>query len=210
MGVSYSGLTEVRSRVDLKRYSGLWYEIARSRGIPFEPPGTTDVTAEYVVDKSTGALSITNRALANGRPVSWSTRVVRVDGPYNARLVLEGPRAPMYRILELDFENYQWAVVAGSESSLWVWILSREPRMDRKLYLRLTSLLEDQHGFDPRTLEITPHVLQHARNPSTVNHHDADRPPHVVFAADGSTAVVSRRAVAQGGSVQRGALTSDE
>jgi len=158
MGVRYSGLSEVRQRVDLERYAGLWYEIARSRDIPFEPEGTHDVRAHYTVVN--GQFTIRNECIINGRPVKW-TSFVRSKNDDNSRFELDaGGRGPggVYRILELDYENYSWAVVGGDDPTRAVWILAREPRMPRELFLRLVRLLEEFHHFDARTLVVTRHT----------------------------------------------------
>jgi lipocalin len=41
-----------------------------------------------------------------------------------------------YNILELDSENYQWALI-GSSSDTYLWILCRTPQMDDKIYQML-------------------------------------------------------------------------
>ena len=43
-----------------------------------------------------------------------------------------------YLVLELDHENYQWALV-GSSSSNYLWILSRTPDISSELYASIVE-----------------------------------------------------------------------
>lgn len=175
MGASQTVLGPLRQPVDLARFAGKWYEVARSRDIWFEPPGTTDVRATYTVNAG-GQLDVYNEALLNGRPVSWSTSTVRSLNPYNSSFLfkitppvaqfksggpaLMGPPTPQaeYNILDLDMDAYTWAVVASSGEQPFVWILAREPYLDDALFLELLHRLDAYQGVDPRTLLRTQHT----------------------------------------------------
>ena len=160
-------LPEIRDTVDLRRFSGRWFEVARSRGIPFEPDGITDVHALYSWDGRT--FGIRNEALLNDRPIYWETHVKRIVNAYNSRFVIEvplppgartvaGPREGIYRILMLDMRNYEWAVVASGERDNWIWVLSRERLMTQTRWETIYSVLENHFGVDLRTLEYTTHT----------------------------------------------------
>lgn len=136
----------VNFEIDLKRYSGVWYEFARSDGIPFEPRRTKNVRATYVWDGQT--FTIQNDAMLDGKQIQWSTTVKSVKGN---TLYLENNQ--MYQILMLDQDNYQWAVVWSGQ---WLWILSRNPSPPvdsvlQEIYIQL----EDQFHIHPRTLIFT-------------------------------------------------------
>jgi lipocalin len=160
MGGQQSNIGPVRDRVDLGRYSGVWYEIARSRELPFEPPDVTDVRSTYKWDERT--FTIANEALRDGVPVRWSATVTGSFNEFDSSLRVRDDKTgalAMYRILELDFEHYQWAIVAGAKDGCDAWIIARTPSMDDALYLELTLLLSDFHAFDPRNLLRTEHTL---------------------------------------------------
>lgn len=123
--------------VDLERYSGLWYEIARFPH-SFEK-GLVGVTAEYIL-KPGGRVTVINR----GYRVSFDGRVSTVRGRAQVPDPAEPGRLKVafflffgadYRILDLDrkAEDYRWAIV-GSSSDNYLWILSREPIMEEELY----------------------------------------------------------------------------
>lgn len=160
---------ELRIAISLERFSGRWYETARTRGIPFEPRGTTDVTATYSWDGRT--FGIHNEALLNCQPISWHTKVKRIDNAFNTRFIIEVPPPPgtnlpagegVYRILMLDTDEYKWAVVASGERDGWVWVLSREQLMTPDRWRNIFDRLEREFGYDPRRLEYTVHTRQPA------------------------------------------------
>jgi len=131
-------------KVDLTRYAGVWYEVVRSRDIPFEPPGTKNVCAIYRWDGTT--FSIQNEAILNGKKIQWTATVEKIKGN-----TLELTNNGMYKILMLDTENYQWAVVWSGQ---WLWILSRNlcaPSEIREIY----NHLEDWFAFNLNTLIYT-------------------------------------------------------
>ena len=56
-----------------------------------------------------------------------------------------------YFIMELDSDNYQWAMI-GSSSPKYFWILSRTPVMDKEIY-RSLLLKAEQRGYDLSRLQ---------------------------------------------------------
>ncbi len=48
-----------------------------------------------------------------------------------------------YFIMELDSENYEWAVI-GSKTPKYLWILSRKPQLDPSVYNDLIKRIEDR------------------------------------------------------------------
>lgn len=130
--------------VDLKRYSGKWYEIARYPNW-FQKDCVGDVTATYT-PLPDGAVKVVNTCRkADGTVKSITGRAVPVAGTENARLKVSffGPFQGDYWIIELDGKNYQWAVV-GHPSRKYLWILSRQPQMDDRLYRKLVDLAVQQ------------------------------------------------------------------
>lgn len=149
-------LPELRTPVDLSRFAGTWYELARTEGIPFEPPGITDVRAKYTWDGTT--FGITNTAVtADGAPMAWSTRVVRIVNEWNTRFELE--RRGLYLILMLDTVDYQWAVVSSGDDHRWVWVLGREQLLTEDLWRYIFDQLRDYFEVDIERIDYTRHTL---------------------------------------------------
>lgn len=142
---------ETVGQVDLNRYTGRWYEIARYPH-RFEE-GCSSVTADYTLAED-GTISVLNQC----RPIEEGGKVKKaqgrakvVDTTTNAKLKVSffWPFYGAYWILKLD-ENYQYAIV-GEPSRKYVWILSRLPDMENPLYLELVKEVE-RFGYDPAKL----------------------------------------------------------
>ena len=148
--------SEVRSLagVDLQRYAGRWYEIARFPN-SFQRKCAAETTADYellpdgeirVVNSCRGAQGETIRAEGRGR-------LADRRGPTSQLKVRFAPGflsfLPMvwgdYWILDLT-EDYSAALV-GSPSREYLWILSRTPQLDDATYQRLVATAATQ-GFD--------------------------------------------------------------
>lgn len=119
--------------VEVKRYMGLWYEIAR---LPtrFEKD-CEHVTAEYKL-RPDGTVSVLNTCHKNdvNGPVETATGVARVvDAQTNAKLKVSffWPFSGDYWILALD-HSYRFALV-GEPGRNNLWLLSRTPQMERAI-----------------------------------------------------------------------------
>lgn len=158
-------LPEIRVPVDLGRFSGQWFEVERSQGIPFQPDTLTDVRACYSWDGR--RFGIRNEALSqDGRTIRWETHVTRILNAYNSRFEIAAPgaatRTGIYRILMLDLQDYQWAVVANGDDNIggkqWIWVLCRERLMTRLRWEMIHAVLDDHFGVNLRSLQYTPHT----------------------------------------------------
>ncbi|MEO6052694.1 MAG: lipocalin family protein [Chthoniobacterales bacterium] len=134
---SHTELKTVPS-VDLKRYSGKWYEIA---SLPaWFQKDCHGATAEYT-PLPDGRIKVLNQCIGkNGknREVTGIARVVPNSG--NSRLKVRfGLITGDYYIIGLDKTDYQWAVV-GHPSRDYLWILSRSQKMDNKTYQQLLNI----------------------------------------------------------------------
>ncbi|HEY4583967.1 MAG TPA: lipocalin family protein [Lysobacter sp.] len=149
--------------VDLPRYLGTWYEIAR---LPMrhEPADYTDVSATYSLEAD-GSVRVRNHALDGRREPQESIGQARPAQPGdNSRLEVtflpEGLRwIPFtkgdYWILRLD-ADYRTALV-GSPDYDYLWLLHREPVLDaatRDDYLDTARTL----GYRLDDLILTPHT----------------------------------------------------
>jgi apolipoprotein D and lipocalin family protein len=147
----------VVASVDLERYLGRWYEIARLPNA-FEKDDMVNITAEYDLMPS-GDLSIVNSCVRGNGRVSGVGGIGRVVDPVsNSKIEVAFAPKPLrflpfvwgnYWIIDLDFD-YQWAVV-GEPSRKFLWILSRQPVMSAELYNRLCASAEAK-GFDTAEL----------------------------------------------------------
>lgn len=147
---------QVVPSVDISRYAGTWYEIAKYPN-RFQK-GCVATSATYTVLPGGRAVEVVNRC-RNGsldgpeRSIKGKARVV--DEETNARLKVTffWPFSGDYWIIALGPE-YEYAVVA-SPNRKYLWVLSRTPRMDAHVYERILESVRTQH-FDPSRLERTP------------------------------------------------------
>jgi len=150
-----SGPPETVRSVDLKRYQGRWYEIAKYPN-RFEKVCARNVTAEYAI-RPDGRISVTNTCVKASGKVKVAEGEAKIDDKQtNAKLRVRF--APnflswlpwvwgQYWILELDAEYRH--VLVGDSSRDYFWILSRDPVMSEPLYSELLKRAEAK-GFDPK------------------------------------------------------------
>lgn len=152
---NYTDLNTVNS-VDLKKYSGLWYEIA-SFPQRFQK-GCTCTTAEYIpIDEN--YLIVINRCKKdsiNGPEVSIKGKAFVQENSGNAKLKVQffWPFKGKYWIIELA-DDYSWAMV-GHPNREYLWILARKPKIDPVLYDSLL-IKANSKGFDINKLVKTIH-----------------------------------------------------
>jgi apolipoprotein D and lipocalin family protein len=133
-------------KVDLSRYLGSWYEIAR---IPnsFEDDCASDSMAHYALLKD-GRIEVVNTCRTeDGKKKSVRGVAKVVDPVSKAKLKVRFGwiGSGDYWILVLN-SFYEYAVV-GEPSRKYLWILSRTPSMDRGTYRGLLDRIEEL-GYD--------------------------------------------------------------
>lgn len=135
-------LTTVQS-VDLQRYSGTWYELASYPQI-FER-GCSNVKATYTPKK--GYVEVFNQSIKNKKPNNIKGKAFVVGKSGNAKLKVQffWPFKGNYWIIDLA-EDYSWAIVSDPKRST-LWILSRTPKMEERLYNSLIAKLVER-GFN--------------------------------------------------------------
>lgn len=138
--------------LDLARYAGLWYEIARFPN-RFER-GCQAVTAEYTL-RQDGTIGVRNacRQGAVDGPLRIAEGSARVEGV--GRLSVNFVRfLPFVRgdyfVLDVT-DDYSLAVV-GEPGRDYGWILSRRPRLSAGDYARAVEVLQ-ANGYDGAMLE---------------------------------------------------------
>lgn len=145
-------------KVDLKKYVGLWYEIAK---IPnsFQDQCAYGTTAEYKIDED-GDIIVTNSCYdEDGKPDVAEGLAKVVDKKTNSKLEVSfvsflgiRPFWGDYWIIGLD-ENYQWAVI-GTPSRKYGWILSRTPSLPENTIQEIFSMLKSQY-YNPGDFEMS-------------------------------------------------------
>ena len=138
--------------VNLNRYLGKWYEVARLDH-SFER-GLTDVTAEYSLEKD-GKVAVVNRGY-DPLKKKWSEAKGRAYFVENMsdrgflKVSFFGPFYGSYVIADLDKENYQYALVCGPDRS-YLWILARTPGLGDEVKDRLLKKAK-KLGFETEKL----------------------------------------------------------
>lgn len=145
----------VVEHVELDRYTGLWYEIARYPNNFQED--CVGVTAEYTL-REDGRIDVVNRCHTDrlDGPIRDISGVARVaDEETNAKLKVTffWPFEGDYWIIDLG-EDYEWAVV-GEPSRKYLWVLSRQPTLEQEIYEGILARLPAKE-YDPAKLQLTP------------------------------------------------------
>jgi len=144
---------EVVPHVELNKYLGKWYEIAH---LPARfQEGCTDTTATYTLSED-GNISVLNECTRNGKVKRAKGKAKVVDNNSGAKLKVTffWPFYGDYWIINLG-KDYDYAVV-GTPNRKYLWILSRTPQMDDKLFSQLIESAKSK-GFDVKSLIKTIH-----------------------------------------------------
>ncbi len=137
-------MLEVVPRVDLEKYLGKWYEIAH---LPAKfQDGCSETTATYTLNNDR-TISVRNEFKRNGKLKTAKGKAKVVDQATGAKLKVSffWPFYGDYWIVKLG-SNYEYSVV-GTPDRKYLWILSRTPQMDERLFSEITEFAKSQ-GFD--------------------------------------------------------------
>ncbi len=155
-GADMTAVTTV-AFVDLERYAGDWYEVARFPN-RFQRQCAGDVKATYV-RRPDGRIDVVNSCRNAGGTTSVARGVARVaDAATRAKLKVRFAPAALsflpfvwgdYWILGLG-DRYQWALV-GSPDRQYLWILSRTPELDQPSFAAAEARARE-NGFDTARL----------------------------------------------------------
>ncbi|MBS1902594.1 MAG: lipocalin family protein [Bacteroidetes bacterium] len=145
----------VVASLDLKRYLGTWYEIAK---LPnrFES-GLTCVTANYEL-KENGDIKVTNAGYKVDEPnvrksATGTAWVVDPAEPAKLKVRFFWPFAGAYWVIALD-PDYKYAMV-GEPARDYLWILAREKTLPKETISTLLSKAQSL-GFDSSKVEMMP------------------------------------------------------
>ena len=142
------------SGLDLQRYQGKWYEIARlpSR---FERKCASDVMANYTL-RPDGKIAVENTCReSNGKIATTrgTARLAEKDGPTSKlKVTFFWPFAGDYWVLDLD-PAYSRALV-GTPNREYLWVLSRTPEMAAPQYEHVLARAREL-GFPIMKMERT-------------------------------------------------------
>ena len=149
--------------LDVQRYMGAWYEIAKYPNW-FQRKCLSNTKAVYSA-RPDGTLKVLNSCKTAEGEVSEAEGTARQIGAKDSPK-LEVRFAPAwlsflpmvwgdYWLIDLD-PQYQVAVVSDPRRE-YLWILSRTPQLDKKVYEDTLVRIQAQQ-FDTRKLELTPQV----------------------------------------------------
>ena len=126
---------------DVKRYMGLWYEVAR---LPnrFEK-NMTGVSTVYSLGKN-GQVKVVNKGIRAGKEKSITGKA-RAVIPQSGELEVSffGPFYAPYRIIKLA-PDYRYSVVTGGSKEL-LWILARRKNLSFEDLKEIKAFLEENH-----------------------------------------------------------------
>ncbi len=163
---------ETVKQVNLERYTGLWYEIAR---LPnrFQKKCAGETTADYSL-REDGKITVVNECKKLDGKIDRIKGIAKVvDKNTNARLKVSffsllgfslfwGD----YWIIGLD-DNYRWAII-GSPNRKYGWILAREPHLGSEQLQYIYQILEKQ-GYNPGEFQMTPQVSNNKSSPESTH-----------------------------------------
>jgi apolipoprotein D and lipocalin family protein len=160
LALATTPLTPV-SQLDLRRYQGVWYEIANYPN-RFQKMCVGGTTATYTIQPG-GDVEVLNRCRKSDGTWAAARGAARVPGgPGSARLQvrfapawlswLSAVWAP-YWVFDID-RDYTLAAV-GEPSREYLWILSRSPTVDPVRYQALLERIRAA-GYDVTRLSPTP------------------------------------------------------
>ncbi len=142
---------KVVDEVNLEKYTGMWYEIAR---LPnrFEK-GLKCVTATYQL-REDGKITVINKGHKIDNPqqaekVEGWAKVPNPEEPGKLKVTFFWPFFGKYWIIDLDVD-YHYALV-GSPSRKYLWVLAREKALKEATYKKLLKTAEEK-GFDTAKL----------------------------------------------------------
>ena len=145
-------------RVDLERYVGRWYEIARMPN-RFQDHCVRGNTAEYTLDED-GELKVVNRCYDEDGEVDEAEGVARiVDKESNSKLEVSFVSFLGWRPFWGDYwiiglaEDYSWVVV-GTPDRDYGWILARRPEL-APADLEAAFVIAEDNGYDRRDFKLS-------------------------------------------------------
>jgi apolipoprotein D and lipocalin family protein len=145
---------EIVDDLDVKRYAGTWYEIAR---LPnwFERNCSGDITANYSINAD-GTIAVSNRCTKKNGVAEAANGIGRFKDPELKKGHLKVTFAPGwlrflpfvwadYCVIYLD-DGYKFALI-GEPGRKYLWVLAREKNIDKEQLDKMLQIAEKQ-GFN--------------------------------------------------------------
>ncbi|SEG26095.1 lipocalin family protein [Parabacteroides chinchillae] len=134
--------------IDIDKYMGKWFEIARIDH-RFEH-NLVGVTAQYT-KLPNGKIQVINSGYWNDFSGDFKTakgvaKITNASEPGKLKVSFFLWFYAEYNIMELDSKNYSYALI-GSNTSEYLWILSRTPQLPEET-IRLLLNKAEQRGYD--------------------------------------------------------------
>jgi apolipoprotein D and lipocalin family protein len=141
---------EVTNHLDINKYLGTWYEIAR---LPNSFEKNLDrVTANYSL-KENGDIRVLNKGYIIGssefKEAEGTAWIPDANEPAKLKVRFFWPFTGKYWVIELD-KDYKYAMV-GDPSRDYLWFLARERALSDSVYNYLLKSAE-QKGFNIKTI----------------------------------------------------------
>lgn len=153
-------------RLDLQRYMGKWYEIARFNH-RFER-GLKEVTATYTLLPD-GKVRVENKGVKHSIPYDiCKTALGKAKMPDPAQpgklkvSFFPGFYADYY-VLELDEKEYNYALI-GSSTDKYLWILSRTPQLPEEIKKKLVTAAHRRGYNTGRLIWVEQHQIENKLN----------------------------------------------
>ena len=155
----------VADKVELDKYLGVWYEIAR-KPMSFQNQCDSNVTATYTFNENGNVLVDNRCTMKDGQQSHAIGEAFVQNAPFNTKLKVSFlPEAIRwlpagrgdYWILKID-ENYQ-TVLVGEPSRNYMWVLSRDPHPDPRVVNEYLDYAKSV-GYDLKNLIRTKHTVK--------------------------------------------------
>ncbi len=149
--------------VDLNKYAGLWYEIAK---IPnrFQKNCVRNTTAIYKL-RDDGKIDVINKCIDEDGNTDEVEGIAKVaDSKTNAKLEVSFVRILGIQLFWGDYwiigleKDYKYAVV-GTPSRKYGWILSRTPKLSPEDIDKIFNIIRKQ-GYNPEDFVMTEQAVK--------------------------------------------------
>ncbi len=150
--------------LDIDRYLGTWYEVARSKSIPFEKGNC--VRATYSKSADGKGIDVLNQGtLDDGSPNDIKGKAFFTKNPLKFKLQFADSFIAKffkgdYEIVNTDYDNFA-LIYACTDlyvcKNEWFWVLSRDPRISQEKLDEFLAYYRNKFGVQPDTFMSAKH-----------------------------------------------------